>query len=112
MKNFILFLAFFLMTFYGHSQIKTFSYEVTIKQLKEAKKLSDLAKDVASTCEVKQCFYSMVNAGKITEFTINGHFLAIHENANRLEKIIITKIVSDCKELSNNKYIFTVKNDK
>jgi len=111
MKNIISIVFILLLSLGVKSQVTTMNIDVTRKQLKDATKLSDLVAGVSPDCAVKRCKFAMVVAGKVTEFYINGHFMALPNDIKKLEKVYVQEIKSDCKEITNMKYIFTVKKD-
>lgn len=96
----------------GNAQSEEININVTRKQLRDAKVFSDLVPNVDKNCMIKNCMYAMVVNGNVKEFKLNGHFLALPKDINRLQKVIVREIKSDCKNITNKKYVFTVIKDE
>lgn len=112
MKSFFCITILSLCFLIGNAQSEEININVTRKQLRDAKVFSDLVPNVDKNCKIKNCMYGMVVNGNVNEFKLNGHFLALPKDINRLQKVIVREIESDCKNITNKKYVFTVIKDE
>jgi len=96
----------------GNAQSEEININVTRKQLRDAKVLSDLVPTVDKNCKIKNCMFGLVVNGNVNEFKLNGPFLALPKDISKLQKVTVRQIVSDCKKLANTNYAFTVIKDE